>query len=158
MKVRLLMLGETDQKEVKHIVNQYFEKINRYLDFEITVLKDPGKGLKLSATELKSKEAKLISAQLGKGEKFFLLDENGREFSSTEFSSKVIQHEMGISTKQLTFVIGGPFGFSDEIKKMSHGKISLSKMTFTHQLVRIIFMEQLYRSLTIIKGEKYHHE
>jgi 23S rRNA (pseudouridine1915-N3)-methyltransferase len=158
MKVRLLVIGETDQKEVKYIVNQYFEKINRYIDFEINVLKDPGKGLKLGAEDLKQKEGKLIIANLSKGEKVILLDENGLEFTSVQFSSKIMGHEMAISTKQLTFVIGGPFGFSEETKKLSQGKISLSKMTFTHQLVRVIFLEQLYRSLTIIKGEKYHHE
>ncbi len=158
MKISLIVVGETDQKEMSIIVNQYFDKIKRYCEFQIITLKDPAKGAKISEVELKRKEAKLMLDQLQKKDMVYLLDDKGKEFSSKEFAEKFLLKKMESSTKHLVFIIGGAFGFAPEIEEISQGKISLSKMTFTHQMVRIIFLEQLYRGYSILKGEKYHHE
>jgi len=112
---------------------------------------------KLSPEELKKKEGEMILSKIENGDVLILLDENGKNFSSREFS-KVIEQQMVNATKHLFFLIGGAFGFSDEVYQRANQKISLSKMTFSHQLVRLVFAEQLYRAFTIIKGEKYHHD
>jgi 23S rRNA (pseudouridine1915-N3)-methyltransferase len=158
MKLKVLMIGETDQKEFKLIENQYIEKIKRYCDFSIKVLKDPGKGLKLSQDELKRKESKLILEELTQGDKVILLDEKGKNYTSPSFARDFILKEQESNTKSLVLIIGGPFGFGEEVIERSNGKISLSTLTFTHQMVRMILFEQLYRGYSILKGEKYHHE
>lgn len=158
MKIKVLAIGETDQKEFKLIENQYIEKIKRYVEFQYKTLKDPGKGLKLSVDELKKKEAKLLFEEIQASDKVILLDENGKNFTSTGFAQDFLQKEQTSNTKNLVLIIGGPFGFSDEIISRSQGKISLSSMTFTHQMVRMILFEQLYRGYSILKGERYHHE
>lgn len=157
MKLSVILIGETDQKEFKIIENQYIEKIKRYIDFNLKVIKDPGKGLKLSADELKRKEAKLISEVLTPGDKIFLLDEKGKKFSSVSFARDFLLKQQESNVKNLVLIIGGPFGFDEELIKRADGKISLSEMTFTHQMVRMILFEQLYRGYSILKGEKYHH-
>ena len=158
MKVKVLLIGETDQKEFKAIENQYIDKIKRYADFTIKIIKDPGKGLKLSSEELRKKEAKLLFEEFLPSDKVILLDEKGKSFSSTQFANDFLLREQESNTKQLVLIIGGPFGFAEDIIKRSNGKISLSGMTFTHQMVRMILYEQLYRGYSILKGEKYHHE
>lgn len=158
MKISLIVIGDTDQKEISNIVNQYIDKIKRYCEFQFIVLKDPAKGAKISEVELKRKEAKLILGQIDKKDSVYLLDDKGKEFASKEFAEKFLLKKIEASTKHLVFIIGGAFGFDPEIESISEGKISLSRMTFTHQMVRIIFLEQLYRGYTILKGEKYHHE
>ncbi len=158
MKVSVILIGETDQKEFKFIENQYIEKIKRYTEFSIKVIKDPGKGLKLSAEELKRKEAKLILEELSIGDKIFLLDEKGKNYSSVSFAKDFLLKAQESNVKSLVLIVGGPFGFGEELIKRSNGKISLSNMTFTHQMVRMILFEQLYRGYSILKGEKYHHE
>lgn len=158
MKLKVILIGETDQKEFKTIENQYIEKIKRCNDFTIKMIKDPGKGLKLSAEDLKKKEAKLLLEELLPTDKVILLDEKGKSYSSTQFATDFLLREKESNTKNLVLIIGGPFGFSEEIIKRSNGKISLSSMTFTHQMVRMFLFEQLYRGYSILKGEKYHHE
>lgn len=158
MKVSLIVIGETDQKDVLNLVNQYIDKIKRYCEFQLIVLKDPAKGAKISELELKRKEGKLIKNCLDKKDMVYLLDDKGKEFTSKAFAENFLLKRIESSTKHLVFIIGGAFGFDPEIELLSQGKISLSKMTFTHQIVRIIFLEQLYRGFTILKGEKYHHE
>ncbi len=158
MKIKLITLGSEIPNEFKIIEDQYIKRVKRYIDFEMICLKDPGKRLKLSAEELKNKEGKLITSVIKISDKVILLDEKGRNWGSIDFARSFLQKEMDANVKNLVFVIGGPFGFSDEIRKRSNGLISLSKMTFTHEMTRMIFLEQLYRGLSILKGEKYHHE
>jgi 23S rRNA (pseudouridine1915-N3)-methyltransferase len=158
MKLKVIVIGETDQKEFKLIENQYIEKIKRYTEFSYKVIKDPGKGLKLSSEELKKKEAKLLFEEILPSDKVILLDEKGKSYSSTQFAKDFLLREQESNTKNLVLVIGGPFGFGEDVIKRSNGKISLSSMTFTHQMVRMILFEQLYRGYSILKGEKYHHE
>lgn len=158
MKLKVILIGETDQKEFKIIENQYIDKIKRYADFTIKMIKDPGKGLKLSPEELKKKESKLLLEEILPSDKVILLDEKGKFYSSTQFANDFLLREQESNTKSLVLIIGGPFGFSEEVIKRSNGKISLSSLTFTHQMVRMILFEQLYRGYSILKGEKYHHE
>ena len=158
MKIKVIVIGETDQKEFKSIELQYIEKIKRYTELEIKMLKDPGKGLKLSEEALRKKEAKLIKGELKPGDYLVLLDEKGKEYSSKAFAMDFLQRKIDSNLRNLVFVIGGPFGFDSEIKEISKESWSLSKLTFTHQMVRMIMYEQLYRGYSIMKGEKYHHE
>jgi 23S rRNA (pseudouridine1915-N3)-methyltransferase len=158
MKVSIILIGDTDQKEFKVIENQYIDKLRRYTELNIKIIKDPGKGLKLSPEELKRKEAKLILDELSIGHKVFLLDEKGKNYSSVSFAKDFLLKVQESNVKNLVLIIGGPFGFGEELIKRADGKISLSNMTFTHQMVRMILFEQLYRGYSILKGEKYHHE
>src|SRR5688572_15472245 len=132
MKLKVIVIGDTDQKEFKFIENQYIDKLKRYVDFTLKMIKDPGKGLKLSPDELKKKEAKLLFEELSPSDKVILLDEKGKSFSSNAFAKDFLQKEQDSNTKNLVLIIGGPFGFSEELVKRSNGKISLSPMTFTH--------------------------
>jgi 23S rRNA (pseudouridine1915-N3)-methyltransferase len=140
------------------IINQYIDKCKRYCEFNLVILKDPKKGSKISQLELRRLEGKLILDQLQRGDSVYLLDDKGKEYSSKEFAEIFLQKQMNAATRHLVFIIGGAFGFDKSVIEQSKGKISLSKMTFTHQMVRIIFLEQLYRGYSILKGEKYHHE
>ena len=158
MKLKVILIGETDQKEFKIIENQYIDKIKRYADITIKIIKDPGKGLKLSSEELKKKESKLFLEEILPSDKVILLDEKGKTYNSTQFANDFLLREQESNTKSLVLLVGGPFGFSDDIIKRSNGKISLSPLTFTHQMIRMILFEQLYRGYSILKGEKYHHE
>lgn len=158
MKIKVILIGETDKKEFKIIENQYIDKIKRFCSLEIKVLKDPAKGMKIGAEELKKKEAKLFSEELETGDKVILLDEKGKLYDSKKFAEEFLKRETESNTKRLVLLVGGPFGFHEDIIKKSQGKISLSPMTFTHQMVRMILYEQLYRGYSILKGGKYHHE
>lgn len=158
MKIKVIVIGETDQKEFKSIELQYIEKIKRYTEIEIKVIKDPGKGLKLSDEVLRKKEAKLIKGELKPADYLVLLDEKGKEYGSKEFATEFLQKKIDSNIRSLVLLIGGPYGFDSEIKEISKEKWSLSRMTFTHQMVRMIVYEQLYRGYSILKGEKYHHE
>jgi 23S rRNA (pseudouridine1915-N3)-methyltransferase len=135
----------------------YEDRLRHYCKFEellIPQIKNVGK---LSSNDLKIKEGKLILKNIGSTDKVILLDEKGKSFSSIDFSN-LLNQKLLDSTKKLVFVVGGAFGFSEEVYKKADSKISLSKMTFSHQMIRLIFKEQLYRAFTILKGEKYHHE
>lgn len=156
MKIILLVIGKTDKDFVKNGIEEYQKRLVHYLPFEINIIPDIKNTKNLSENQQKQKEGALILDKVKAGDHLILLDEGGKEFSSVAFS-KFIEQKMIGGTKNLVFVIGGPYGFSDDIYRKAQGKVSLSKMTFSHQMIRMIFTEQLYRAMTIIKGEPYHH-
>lgn len=157
MKITLLLIGSTDRKYLKEGIDDYLKRVSFYLPFEMRIIPDIKNNRNLSPSQQKEKEGKAILDLVSQGDLLILLDEQGNELSSTGFT-KWIEKKMVTGTRQLTFVIGGPYGFSDAVYQRADSKISLSKMTFPHQLVRLIFAEQLYRAMTIIKGEPYHHD
>lgn len=157
MKILLLTIGNTDKKFMREGIDDYVKRLTFYLPFEMKVIPDIKNRSSLSTELQKEKEGQLILNQVSSGDFLILLDEHGNEFSSVEFS-KWIEKKMIAGTRQLVFVIGGPYGFSNAVYQRSDSKISMSKMTFSHQMVRLIFVEQIYRAMTIIKNEPYHHE
>ena len=144
-------------KEVETLVAMYTKRINHYVRFAITILADIRNTRKLSESEQKRLEGEAILRLISDSDHLTLLDEHGAEYRSIEFA-EVLQRRMSSGVKRLVFVIGGPYGFSDAVYQRANSKISLSKMTFSHQIVRAIFTEQLYRAFTILKNEPYHHE
>ena len=157
MKIRLIVIGKTDKAYLKDGIDIFHKRIPHYLPFEYQIIPDIKNTRKLTADQQKEKEGELLLAQLNPGDELILLDEHGKEFSSPNFA-RFLEKRMLRGTKCLVFAIGGPYGFSKMIYEKAVSKISLSKMTFSHQMVRLIFSEQLYRALTILKGEPYHHE
>ena len=156
MKVKLILVGKTDLKYINEGNAEYQKRLKHYLPTEIVVIPDIKNTKNLSGKQQKKKEGELILNQTKEGDFIVLLDENGKQFSSVEFS-KFVEKQMVSGLKNLIFIVGGPYGFSDDVYKKVNVKISLSKMTFSHQMVRLIFLEQLYRAMTILKGEPYHH-
>lgn len=156
MKIKLIVIGKTDQDYLKQGIEQYEQRIKKYLPFELIVVPAPKNINSLSIQEQKNKEGELLIKYISKDDKPVLLDENGSQHTSVEFS-RYLQKCMNSGVKNLTFIVGGPYGFSEEVYERTKEKIALSKMTFSHQMVRLFFSEQLYRALTIIKGERYHH-
>lgn len=154
MNIKLICIGKTNDKRFEIIIDDYFKRLNHYIKFKIEIIELKKK--KLDTVQLKNFESQLILEKIGPQTNLILLDELGENFSSIKYS-KFIQKQLNNSTQEIVFVIGGAFGFSDELYKRANSKIALGKMTFTHQMVRMIFIEQLYRAFTIIKGEKYHH-
>ena len=144
-------------KEVEALVTMYTKRLNHYVKFAITTLADVRNTKNLSATEQKRMEGEAILRLVTDSDHLMLLDEHGLELRSIEFAD-LLQKRMSAGTKRLVFVIGGPYGFSDAVYQRANSKLSLSKMTFSHQIVRAIFTEQLYRAFTILKNEPYHHE
>ena len=157
MKIALVQTGKTTDKNVAGIADLYLSRIKKYSSFEIITLPDLKNSDSVPVREQKIKEGKKILQTLGPDDYVVLLDEKGKEFRTLEFSQWMGRTFM-ISRKRLVFVIGGPWGFSDELYGRADFRISLSKMTFPHQLVRLLFLEQLYRVFTILRGEPYHHE
>jgi 23S rRNA (pseudouridine1915-N3)-methyltransferase len=157
MNIKLISVGKTDSEHVKIGTELYIKRIKRYINFDFVIIPDLKKSKKRSEEIQKEQEGNLILDALQPGEYLVLLDEHGKEFRSVDFA-EFIQKRMNSGIKQLVFVIGGPYGFSKEVKDRSDFQLSLSKMTFSHQLVRVLFAEQLYRAFSIIKGEPYHHE
>lgn len=155
MKLQLWTIGKTNDTYLKEGCAQYTRRLPHYLPFEYIEIPEP-KNTKLSSDVLKKEEEKLIFDRLQDSDQLILLDEKGNEFTSAEFS-QYMQKKMNSVAGNLIFLIGGPYGFSDAVYKRANGKIALSKMTFSHQMVRLFALEQLYRACTIIKGEKYHH-
>lgn len=156
MKIILLTIGNTDKKYLNEGVNDYVKRLSFYIPFEIKVIPDIKNRNTLPVELQKEKEGQLILNQVLPGDYLILLDERGTEFPSLEFA-KWIEKKMIAGVRQLVFVIGGPYGFSDMIYQRSDFKVSMSQLTFSHQMVRMIFIEQLYRAMTIIKNEPYHH-
>lgn len=156
MKVRLILIGKTDSKYINEGNAEYQKRLKHYLPTEIVVIPDIKNTKNLSEEQQKKKEGELILKQTKEGDFIVLLDEKGKQFSSVEFS-EFVEKQMVSGLKNLVFIVGGPYGFSDDVYKKANTKISLSKMTFSHQMVRLIFLEQLYRAMTILKGEPYHH-
>lgn len=157
MKIALIQTGKTTDKNVASIADLYSSRISKYISFEIITLPDIKNSGNLPVQEQKTKEGKRLIQSVGSDDWVVLLDERGKEFRTTEFAG-YLEKTFMISRKRLVFVIGGAWGFSDDVVRRSDFSISLSKMTFPHQLVRLLFLEQLYRAFTIIRGEPYHHE
>ena len=157
MNIELIVVGKTDMREVSALVDMYSKRINHYAKFSITYLPDLRNTKNLSEEQQKSAEGAMLLKDITTGDHVVLLDEAGEEMRSIAFA-QWLQKRMNSGVRRLVLMIGGPYGFSDEVYNRANGKISLSKMTFSHQIVRAIFTEQLYRAFTIIKGEPYHHE
>ena len=155
MKIKLITIGKTDEAYLKEGISKYVSRLKHYVDFETKELPDVKMGKKLNINLQKEVEGKEILKLIKKSDFVVLLDEKGKEFNSVGFS-QFIQKRMNTGM-DLIFVIGGPFGFSKELYAQSNMRIALSQMTFSHQMVRLFFIEQIYRSFTILKGEKYHH-
>ena len=157
MNIELIVIGKTDLKEVEALIAMYSKRINHYARFAITTIADVRNTRKLSEAEQKRLEGEAILRLLNDSDHVTLLDEHGSELRSIEFA-ELIQRRMSSGIKRLVFVIGGPYGFSEAVYQRANSKLSLSKMTYSHQLVRAIFTEQLYRAFTILRNEPYHHE
>ena len=157
MNVELIVGGKTDMKEVEALVTMYTKRINHYVRFAITTIADVRNTRKLSEAEQKRLEGEAILRLINDSDHVALLDEHGAELRSIEFA-ELMQRRMSSGVKRLVYIIGGPYGFSDAVYQRANSKLSLSKMTYSHQLVRAIFTEQLYRAFTILKNEPYHHE
>ncbi len=156
MKIKFICVGKTVESFLKEGELNYQNRLKHYIPFERIDLPDLKNVKNLTAEQIKSEEGKLILKQLTPNQDLILLDENGKHFSSVDFA-QFLDFSFLHSSKDLVFVIGGPYGFSEEVYQRANNKVSLSKMTFSHQMVRMIFLEQLYRALTIRKGEPYHH-
>jgi 23S rRNA (pseudouridine1915-N3)-methyltransferase len=157
MKIILLLTGKTDKNYLSDGIAVYEKRIVRYLPFEIMTLPDIKNTKNLSEGQQKQLEGEKISKIIAKADSVILLDEHGKTCDSRTFAG-MLQQQMNSGIKSLVFVIGGPYGFSEDVIRQAGQKIALSKMTFSHQLVRLLFMEQLYRAFTIINNEPYHHE
>ena len=157
MKILLLAIGKTDEDYLANGIRKYVDRIVHYAPFEMKELPDPRNRKTLSEEQQKSAESTLILNQLQPSDHVVLLDENGKQFTSVNFAES-LEKPMVSGVKRLVFVIGGPYGFAPEVYARANAKLSLSPMTFSHQMVRLIFVEQLYRAFTILKGEPYHHQ
>ena len=157
MKIKLMVVGQTNMKFVEQGFEEFGSRLKHYTDFEIVVIPNPKNSGKLEIADLKNKEAENILLKILPSYFLVLLDEKGTQFSSVEFAG-FLQKRMNSGVKNLVFVIGGAYGFSEKLYERANSKISLSKMTFSHQLIRLIFAEQLYRAFTILRNEKYHNE
>ncbi|WP_339869822.1 23S rRNA (pseudouridine(1915)-N(3))-methyltransferase RlmH [uncultured Algoriphagus sp.] len=157
MQIKLIAIGKTDSKAIISLIEEYSKRLNFYIKFEFEVIPDLKKTKSLSEVLQKEKEGELILKNIIPSDDVILLDERGKSFSSMDFSA-FLQKKMNSGLKQLIFVIGGPYGFSDEVYSRANGKLSISKMTFSHQMIRPFFIEQLYRGFTILRNEPYHHE
>ncbi len=157
MTIKLLAIGKTDSSELQELIAVYQKRLNFYVNFEIELIPDLKRTKNLSEAQQKEMEGALILKRLTVTDVLILFDEKGKQFSSIEFST-YLQKKMNAGIKQLVFVIGGPYGFSDAVYAKASGKVSLSKMTFSHQMVRLFITEQLYRAYTILKNEPYHHQ
>ena len=155
--MKLIVIGKTKSKFLLDGENEYQKRLRHYCKFSELIIPDIKNGGKLSKKELKEKEGSLILASIKSNDYVILLDDKGETLSSIEFS-EFLNKKMVSSTYELVFIIGGAFGFSESVYRRANTKLSLSKMTFSHQMVRMIFKEQLYRAFSILKGEKYHHE
>jgi len=156
MNIKFLAIGKTDDERLKGMVADYVKRLKHYLPFEMEVVPDLKNNKNLSEIQQKEAEGKLILSRLALSDYVVLLDEKGKTFSSVGFSDWM-QKQLLAGRKNLIFLIGGPYGFSEEIYRRAQSNISLSEMTFSHQMVRLIFIEQLYRACTILKNEPYHH-
>lgn len=157
MKIKLLAIGKTDHKQLSLLIDEYQNRLKHYINFEIETIPDLKNAKNLSEIQQKNKEGELILKKIQATDVLVLLDNKGKEFTSIEFS-KYLQKKMNAGIKQLVLVIGGPYGFSEAVYEKAQSKLSLSKMTFSHQMIRLFIVEQLYRGFTILKNEPYHHE
>ena len=152
MNITVMCTGKTSEKYLAEGMRIYNERLHHYSKFGLIEI-EAGNG---NEGEIRKKESERIFKKITKRDFLILLDEKGKEYTSVQFA-ELIRHHQNISTRNIIFLIGGAYGFSEEVYKRANGKMALSKMTYPHQLVRVIFLEQLYRAFTILKGEKYHH-
>ena len=157
MNIKLIAIGKTDNKPLQTLIDDYTKRLSFYIKFDLEIIPDIKNVKNLSESQQKEKEGELILSKVAPTDQLILLDENGSTFSSIKFAD-YLQKKMNSGVKTLVFVIGGPYGFSEEVYKKSQGKVSLSEMTFSHQMVRLFFIEQLYRGFTILRNEPYHHQ
>ena len=157
MKIKLLAIGKTDNAALIALIQNYEARLRHYVSFSIDVIPDLKNTKNLSELVQKEKEGALILSKISNTDRLFLLDDKGKTMDSVAFS-QFLQKQMNSGLKQLVFVVGGPYGFSDKVYKKAQGKISLSKMTFSHQMVRLVAIEQIYRAFTILRNEPYHHQ
>ena len=156
MRITLLVVGKTTDERLQSLIGEYIQRLKHYVPFEFVVLPDIKNPKSLSQDQLKAAEGQAILAYLTPAMDVLLLDEHGREFRSIEYAD-YLQKKMA-SGKDLTLVIGGAYGFSEAVYQRANGKISLSQMTFSHQMIRLMAIEQIYRAMTILRNEPYHHE
>ncbi|MFC0262543.1 23S rRNA (pseudouridine(1915)-N(3))-methyltransferase RlmH [Fontibacter flavus] len=157
MQIKLLAVGKTDHAALQSLIEEYVKRLGFYIKFDLEIIQDLKNTKSLREATQKDKEGEMILKKVQASDALILLDENGKQYSSEDFSD-YIQKKMNSGLKQLIFVIGGPYGFSDAVYQRANGMVSLSKMTFSHQMVRLFFVEQLYRAFTIIRNEPYHHQ
>lgn len=157
MNIKLLVIGKTDSKELQSLMDNYMKRLSFYVKFDLEIIPDIKNVKNLSEAQQKQKEGELILSKVGPTDFLVLMDENGKQFTSMDFADE-LQKKMNSGIKTLVYVIGGPYGFSEEVYKSAKGKISLSKMTFSHQMIRLFMIEQLYRGFTILRNEPYHHQ
>lgn len=157
MKILLLVVGKTTDKHLDALIQDYVGRVKHYMPFEMEVIPELKNAKALTFEQQKEREGELIKAALRDGDYLVLLDEGGREFRSMDFATYLERKQASVA-RRLVFVVGGPYGFSQQIYDMAKEKISLSKMTFSHQMVRLFIAEQIYRAMTILRGEPYHHE
>lgn len=157
MRINIICIGKTDDKEIGNLIKYYQNRLPKHWNFEITEIPDVKNAKNLSPELLKKEEGKLFLNQTENSDLIVLLDEKGKQFTSREFAGK-IDHWMNSSVKKVSFFIGGAYGFSEEIYERANEKMSLSKMTFTHQMIRLFFVEQIYRADQILRGKPYHND
>ena len=157
MKINLLCIGKTDDKEIKNLINYYITRLPRHWNFEITEIPDVKNARNLTPDLLKKEEAKIFFNTIENSDWVILLDEKGKQFTSREFAQKLDFYQNN-SIKKICFLVGGAYGFSDEMYQRANEKLSISKMTFTHQMIRLFFVEQIYRADQILQGKPYHND
>ncbi len=157
MKTTLLVIGRTVEQHYITAINDYLQRTKRYISFDIEVIPELKNTKSLSMEQQKEKEGELICKAIQPGDVVVLLDEHGKEMRSIEFADWM-KKKMNTVNKRLVFIIGGPYGFSPKVYDLANEKIAMSKMTFSHQMIRLIFVEQIYRAMTILNGGPYHHE
>ncbi|MEO6850664.1 MAG: 23S rRNA (pseudouridine(1915)-N(3))-methyltransferase RlmH [Mucilaginibacter sp.] len=157
MKITLLIVGKTEDAYLKEGIDKYLKRLKHYAKIELVEIAELKNTKALSPEQQKAKEAELILKKLSPTDYIILLDENGQQLSSPQFAAYLDKKAIS-SVANLVFIIGGPYGFDEALYQRANDKLSLSRMTFSHQMVRLFFVEQLYRAFTIIKGEPYHHE
>jgi 23S rRNA (pseudouridine1915-N3)-methyltransferase len=156
MDIKLIAIGKTDKTELDQLIKSYQNRLMHYVRFSFEIIPDLKNSKNLSEKLQKEEEGKIILSKISNSDRLILLDENGQEMNSVGFSN-FLQKQMNSGLKRLVLVIGGPYGFSEDVYKKASSKLALSKMTFSHQMVRLFIIEQLYRSFTILKNEPYHH-
>ncbi|MHA4894472.1 23S rRNA (pseudouridine(1915)-N(3))-methyltransferase RlmH [Pedobacter sp. PWIIR3] len=157
MKITLLVVGKTEDKYLIEGIEKYIARLKHYIGFNFVVIPEIKNTKNLSEAQQKSKEAELILKNISNSDQVILLDEKGKKYTSVQFSDYLNKQMIG-SVQHVVFIIGGPYGFDEQIYKRTNASLSLSDMTFSHQMVRLFFVEQLYRAFSILKGEPYHHE
>ena len=157
MNIKLIAVGKTDNPALQQLISTYEKRLSYYINFELQLLPDIKNSKSLSEEQQKIKEGELILSYVEPSHHLIHLDERGKEYTSIAFADE-LQKKMNTGIKQLTFVIGGPYGFSQAVYQRANSKLSLSKLTFSHQMIRLFFVEQLYRAFTILRNEPYHHQ